>query len=69
MTPARLTTPMLGFTPTRPAKLAGDTMLPAVSVPIVAAANVSDIATADPELEPLGLLPSYAEFTCPPIEL
>ena len=63
MMPARLTTPTDGFTPTWPAKLAGEMTLPAVSEPIVAAANDIAIATADPELEPLGLLPSNALFT------
>src|SRR5919204_5821046 len=54
-TPARLTRPTVGLIPTTPLWLAGQTMLPSVSVPIEAAVKFADTAAPDPELEPHGL--------------
>src|SRR6266567_5326039 len=54
-TPARLVRPMVGLTPTTPLALAGQTMLPSVSVPNETAVKLAETAAADPELEPQGL--------------
>ena len=54
--PVRLTSPTVGFIPTIPFADAGATIEPPVSVPMVAAQKFAATATADPELEPLGLL-------------
>jgi hypothetical protein len=54
-TPDRLTSPMLGFRPTTPVALAGQTMEPSVSVPTATVARLAATAAADPELEPQGL--------------
>ena len=48
----RLTSPIVGFTPTSPLQLDGDTIDPSVSLPIAAAHRLAATATADPELEP-----------------
>src|SRR6516165_736341 len=53
--PARLVKPTVGFSPTTPFALAGQTMLPSVSVPNDTAAKFDDAAAPDPELEPQGL--------------
>ena len=55
MTPARLTSPMVGLIPTRPLRLAGETIDPSVSLPIAAAHRLAAVATAEPLLEPDGL--------------
>src|SRR5437868_5623635 len=55
MTPARLTSPTVGFNPTTPEWLAGQTMLPSVSLPRLTAVKFADAAAAEPELEPQGL--------------
>src|ERR1700682_6079073 len=54
-TPARLTSPTVGLMPTTPEWLAGQTMLPSVSVPIPTAVKFADTEAADPELDPQGL--------------
>src|SRR5260370_41678824 len=54
-TPARLTRPTVGLMPTTPFSLAGQTMLPSVSVPIETAAKFAEAAAPDPELDPHGL--------------
>src|ERR1700737_745206 len=54
-TPARLTSPTVGLSPTTPEWLAGQTMLPSVSVPIPTAVKFADTEAADPELDPQGL--------------
>src|SRR5581483_2909120 len=53
--PARLVRPTVGLMPTTPLALAGQTMLPSVSVPNETAAKLDDTAAPDPELEPQGL--------------
>jgi hypothetical protein len=53
--PSRLTSPTVGFRPTRPQIDAGETIEPSVSVPTATAARLAAIAAAEPELEPLGL--------------
>ena len=50
--PLRLTKPIVGFSPTTEFWLAGDKIEPAVSLPIVAAAKLTEVATPLPELEP-----------------
>ncbi len=52
--PARLISPTVGFTVTRPFCAAGDNSEPEVSVPIAAAHSPAATATADPELDPPG---------------
>ena len=54
-TPARLTKPTVGLMPTTPEWLAGQTMLPSVSLPMLTAVKLADAAAAEPELEPHGL--------------
>ena len=53
--PERLTRPTVGLSPTMPDIDAGLTIDPSVSVPIAKVARFADTATAEPELEPLGL--------------
>src|SRR5687768_10075249 len=68
--PARLTRPTVGFSPTIPDIDAGLTIDPSVSVPIAKAARFVDTATAEPELEPLGLRSSaYGLRVNPPVAL
>ena len=47
--------PTVGFRPTTLFACAGAKIDPFVSVPIVIAAKLSEAATPDPELEPLGV--------------
>src|SRR6266481_3755667 len=65
--PARLVSPTVGLIPTTPFALAGQTMLPSVSVPNDTAAKFAAAAAPDPELEPQGLrsMP-YGLCVCPP---
>src|SRR5215472_11677943 len=66
-TPARLVRPTVGLMPTTPLALAGQTMLPSVSVPSDTALKLAETAAADPELEPHGLrLMPYGLLVCPP---
>src|ERR1041385_3255146 len=51
MTPARLTRPTVGLTPTRELASLGPRMLPWVSLPMVAAAKAMEPATPDPDEE------------------
>src|SRR5712692_339735 len=53
-TPARLTSPTVGLIPTTPLALAGQTMLPSVSVPMLAAVMLAEAAAPEPELDPQG---------------
>ncbi len=55
MIPERLRRPTVGFTPTRPQLVDGDTIEPSVSVPIPIDAKLLAIALPVPELEPDGL--------------
>jgi len=55
MMPARLISPTVGLTVTRPFWVAGYSSEPEVSVPIAAAARPAATATAEPALEPPGL--------------
>src|SRR5919198_5012754 len=66
-TPARLVRPMVGFRPTTPFALPGQTTLPSVSVPSETAVKLAETAAPDPELEPhaLRLIP-YGLLVCPP---
>src|SRR5215470_1422718 len=54
-TPARLVRPTVGLIPTTPFALAGQTMLPSVSLPNETVAKFEDVAAPDPELDPHGL--------------
>ena len=54
-TPLPLTSPTVGFSPTKPFSEAGESMDPLVSVPIAAAQKLAAAATAEPALEPEGL--------------
>src|SRR6476469_7749109 len=66
-TPARLVRPTVGLMPTTPLALAGQTMLPSVSVPNDTAAKLAVAAAPEPELEPQGLrLMPYGLLVCPP---
>src|SRR5687768_17433517 len=55
MTPALLTRPYVGLSPTQPQRAAGMRMLPPVSVPIVAQARSATVAAPLPPLEPPGM--------------
>src|SRR5437588_6265175 len=66
-TPARLVSPTVGLIPTTPLALAGQTMLPSVSLPNDTVAKLADAAAPEPELEPHGLRSSeYGLLHCPP---
>src|SRR5205807_5366045 len=54
-TPARLVRPSVGLMAAMPLRLAGQTMLPSVSVANAAAQRFAAAAAPDPELEPHGL--------------
>src|SRR5687768_15009402 len=70
MMPERLTSPTVGLRPTIPEIDAGLTIDPSVSVPIANAARFAETATAEPELEPLGLRSSaYGLRVKPPVAL
>ncbi len=56
MMPARLISPTVGFTVTTPFWLAGDSSDPEVSVPMAAAARPAATATAEPALDPPGVM-------------
>src|SRR5205823_8632748 len=66
-TPARLVSPTVGFRPTTPLALPGQTMLPSVSLPNDTAAKFAEAAAPEPELDPQGLrsMP-YGLLVCPP---
>ncbi len=65
--PARLVRPTVGLMPTTPFALAGQTMLPSVSVPKDTVAKFAEAAAPEPELEPQGLrLMPYGLLVCPP---
>ena len=64
--PPRLTRPSVGLMPTIPQALAGQTMLPSVSVPTATGARPAATATAEPELEPDGLRPGPCGLTAWP---
>src|ERR1700737_3387360 len=53
--PARLVRPTVGLMPTTPLALAGQTMLPSVSVPNDTAEKFEETAAPDPALDPQGL--------------
>ena len=55
MMPLRDTRPIVGFRPTRPVTLLGQTMEPSVSLPTPIAARFAAIAAPVPELEPQAL--------------
>src|SRR6266852_9390675 len=66
-TPARLVSPTVGLMPTTLLTLAGQTILPSVSVPRLTAAKLAATATADPVLEPQPLRSSeYGLWVSPP---
>ena len=52
ITPDRLVRPSVGLIPTTPHVVAGETIEPSVSVPIVPAAKFAATAAADPVLDP-----------------
>src|SRR5690606_22623250 len=54
ITPTRLTSPTVGFSPTTPQAAAGQVIEPFVSTPSATGAYPSATAAADPELEPPG---------------
>jgi hypothetical protein len=56
MMPERLTRPTVGFKPTSPQLLEGETIDPSVSLPIAAAQEFAAVAAAEPEEEPEGFL-------------
>src|SRR5947207_7910845 len=66
-TPARLVRPTVGLIPTTPLALAGQTMLPSVSLPNETVAKFAEAAAPEPELDPQGLrsIP-YGLLVCPP---
>src|SRR5229473_7294846 len=66
-TPARLVRPTVGLMPTTPFALAGQTILPSVSLPNDTAAKFEETAAPEPALEPQGLrsIP-YGLWVCPP---
>ena len=61
--------PTVGLNPTTPFMCAGHIIEPLVSVPIARVTSPAATATADPELEPQGVLSRMCGFfTCPPTE-
>src|SRR5512139_2757570 len=65
--PDRLTSPIVGLSPTMPQQEAGETIEPSVSVPIAAAARLAATAAAEPELDPDGFRSrAYGFFVWPP---
>src|SRR5678810_614348 len=72
MTPVRGTSPNVGFIPTTPVNCAGMRFDPPSSVPNAAKAIPLATATADPALDPPGVLvpdASYGLSACPVCEL
>ena len=68
--PVRLTSPIVGRSPTIPCAADGLVIEPEVSVPIVIAARPAAAAAPEPDDEPLGVMSaSYGFSTCPPSEL
>src|SRR5689334_1081240 len=66
-TPARLVRPTVGLMPTTPFALAGQTMLPSVSLPNETVAKFAEAAAPEPELDPQGLRSMlYGLCVCPP---
>src|SRR3982751_6463784 len=53
-TPARLVTPTVGLIPITPHRLAGQTMLPSVSVASATEQRLADTDAPEPELDPHG---------------
>src|ERR1700722_10569592 len=69
-TPLPLTTPTVGFNPTRPFNEDGERIDPLVSVPMAAAQKLAAAATAEPGPEPGGWRPgAWALRVWPPIPL
>src|SRR5580658_392613 len=67
MMPLRETRPMVGFIPTRPLALEGQTMEPSVSEPTATRARLAAMAAPEPELEPQGFRSRAKGFlVCPP---
>src|SRR5262249_28610384 len=65
--PPRLVRPIVGLIPTTLLTLAGQTMLPSVSVPSPTAEKLAATEAAEPELEPHALRSSeYGLLTSPP---
>src|ERR1700722_13796807 len=65
--PVRPMSPTVGFRPTRPFVVEGQTIEPSVSVPIATTQRLADVAAPDPELEPQGLRSkAYGFLVCPP---
>ncbi|CAM5273111.1 hypothetical protein SCALM49S_08732 [Streptomyces californicus] len=65
--PARLVSPVVGFTPTRQFAAAGPRIDPMVSVPTATAHRFAEAPTAEPELEPCGdRVGSYGLRVWPP---
>src|SRR5687768_4898021 len=62
MTPARLVSPTVGFSPTTPLAAAGETIDPFVSVPMAAAQRLAAAAVPEPELDPPGVRSSAYGF-------
>src|SRR6059036_1184931 len=62
ITPARLTRPTVGLTPTTPQALDGLMIDPSVSVPTAAAHRLALTALPEPEDEPLGFRSSTYGF-------
>ena len=54
MMPVRLTSPIVGLSPTIPLIAEGHTTEPSVSVPTATGARLAATATPDPELDPHG---------------
>src|ERR1700749_4526769 len=65
--PVRLTRPRVGLRPTMPHALDGDTIEPAVPVPMASGAKPTETPAAEPELDPDGLRSrAYGLAVCPP---
>ena len=68
--PARLTSPTVGLTPTRPLAAEGHTIEPSVSVPTPTVARLAATPAPVPELDPHGERSStYGLRVCPPTPL
>src|SRR3954468_6607844 len=65
--PRREISAIVAFRPTRPLTVEGPVTEPLVSVPMVAAAKLTEEATPEPELDPEAVrVVSYALWTAPP---
>src|SRR5215510_12733359 len=70
MAPERATRPKVGRTPVTPQRIAGETMLPPVSLPIEKATSAAAVAAPGPALDPdAPSSSSHGFIVCPPNQM